>query len=100
MTKNKLKCPYCGGALRVYIEYGLTVVADISTSGKIGEHRILNVNVFDIPDCNGVECISCGTITDDDVAFKILDEIEKENGTCEFNNFFDSCRQFNITEKV
>lgn len=98
MTKNKFKCPECGGALRVYFEYGFTVVADISTSGKIGEHRILNV--FDIPDCNGVECISCGTITDDDISFKILDEIEKSNGTDEFNNFFDLCRQFNVTEKV
>lgn len=98
MTKNKLKCPYCGGALRVYIEYGLTVVADISTSGKIGEHRILDV--FDIPDCNGVECISCGTITDDNDSFKILDEIESSNDKYEFNKFFDGCRQFNIIEKV
>lgn len=98
MTKNKLKCPYCGGALRVYIVYGLTVVADISTSGKIGEHRILNV--FDILGRNGVECISCGTITDDNDSFKILDEIESSNGKDEFNNFFDLCRQFNITEKV
>ncbi|OTP97271.1 hypothetical protein B6D16_00800 [Gilliamella apicola] len=98
MTKNQFKCPECGGALRVYIGYGLTVVADISTSGKIGEHRILNV--FEIPDCDGIECTSCGTITDDDIVFKILDEIEKKNGTCEFNNFFDLCRQFNITEKV